>query len=161
MKNWTQVADELVIAQHPSHHQSFLLAYITWHGLFCKIFYKWLFKGNACLRGHILGNSFAPPSASDIVSFVHCSTVLYGWFSFAGWVSLLSALFDVYANEEILEQGFFLSDDMWYDLVVVVGIEYFLFSSMTLMCASAGLTVVAFVNILELFVNCGMIWWLL
>jgi hypothetical protein len=33
-------------------------------------------------------------------------------------------------------------------------------SSMTLMCASAGLTVVAFVNILELFVNCGMIWWL-
>jgi len=74
---------------------------------------------------------------------------------------LLSALFDVYANEEILEQGFFLFDDMWYDLVVVVGIEYFLFSSMTLMCASAGLTVVAFVNILELFVNCGMIWWLL
>jgi hypothetical protein len=32
---------------------------------------------------------------------------------------------------------------------------------MTLMCASAGLTVVVFVNILELFVNCGMIWWLL
>jgi hypothetical protein len=62
------------------------------------------------------------------------------------------------ANEEILEQGF-LSDDMWYDLVVVVGIEYLLLSSMNLMCASAGLTVVAFVNILELFVNCAMIWW--
>jgi hypothetical protein len=126
-------------------------------------------------HGHILGNSFAPPSASDIVSFVHCSTVLYGWFSFAGQISLLSALFDVCsmcctivslldvkgANEEILEQGMFLSDDMRYDLVVVVDIEYFLLSSMTVMCASAGLTVVAFVNILELFVNCGMIWWLL
>ncbi len=85
---------------------------------------------------------------------------------------MLSALFDVCsmcctivslldvkgANEEILEQGF-LSDDMWYDLVVVVGIEYLLLSSMNLMCASAGLTVVAFVNILELFVNCAMIWW--